>query len=299
MKRPEITKSTWYERFTYLQFNKLFQQIRNRKQDILDSGKELTPIASEKSFCRRYNVLAFPLVALLVLHPLGRGAIADDADEVDFSGTGRPTNGKSAGSRGSCNFDLTPLVPVDERGGWTTQANPTLWLQVPMELSSINSILVMVQDESGSTVYRTEQKNLDASAGIIHLPLPETVQLPVSNPDSEDKSGSFNWMVAIYCDDSGDRPAYIEGSIRRVAIETPSELNLEGKSPQEIIELSNLYAQNRIWYDALTVLGNARLAAPNDQALLEAWQKLLGYSTVGLEAVVNEPLVECCTLPQQ
>ncbi|NEO99802.1 MAG: DUF928 domain-containing protein [Symploca sp. SIO2E9] len=299
MKRPQFAKSTWYERFTHPQFNRLFEQVGKRKQEILDSGKELTPIASEKGFCRRYNIWAFPLVALLVLHPLGRGAIAHEADEVDFSGTGRPNKGKSAGSRGSCNFDLTSLVPVDEQGGWTTQANPTLWLQVPMELSSIKSILVMVKDESGSTVYRTEQENLDASAGIVRLPLPETVQLPVSNPDSEDKSGFFNWMVAMYCDDSGDRPAYVEGSIRRVAIEAPSELDLEGKSPQEIIELSNLYTQNRIWYDALTVLGNARLAAPNDQALLEAWQKLLSYPIVGLEAVVNEPLVECCTLPQQ
>ncbi|NES18933.1 MAG: DUF928 domain-containing protein [Symploca sp. SIO3E6] len=242
----------------------------------------------------KFNSWAFAVVALLVLHPLGKVAIAN---EPDFSGTGQPTDkdSNSAGSRGDCKFDLTPLIPVNEQGGWTTQGNPTLWIRVPVELSSVQSVRVMVRDESGKPVYNARLTNLDAPAGIIRLPLPDTVQLPVSSPDSE--SGFFNWMVAVYCDDTGDRPASIRGSIRRVAVDAPSEFALEGKSPQEIRELSELYVENRIWYDALTVLGKARLAAPDDPVLLEAWQTLLGNSTVGLEEVTNEPLVDCCTLP--
>ncbi|MGQ4650246.1 DUF928 domain-containing protein [Lyngbya aestuarii] len=244
----------------------------------------------------QFNIWAFPLIALLVLYPL-RGVRAND----DFRDTGRPPEGQSdsAASRGDCDFELTPLVPVNEQGGWTTQPNPTLWVQVPVELSSVKSVLVMVQDESGTLVYRTRLKDLDAPAGIVRLPLPDTVQLPVSNSDVEAESGYFRWMVAMYCDDAGDRPAYITGSIRRVAIEAPSELTLEGKSSQEIRELSEVYVDNRIWYDALTVLGNARLAAPDDPVLLEAWHTLLDNSTVGLEAIADEPLVNCCTLPEE
>ncbi len=248
------------------------------------------PQIARSPWLKRCHGWIFPLVALLVLHPLGSGAIAE---EPDFSGTGRPSSQSSgsAGSRGDCDFELTPLLPVEEQGGWTTQANPTLWVQVPVELSSVQSVLVMVRDESGTPVYRTRLTELDAPAGIVRLPLP--VELSASSPDSE--SGSFQWMVAMYCDGAGDRPAYATGSIRRVAVEAPSESDLAGKSSPAI---SNLYVQNRLWYDALTVLGEARLAAPNDPTLREAWQTLLGYPTVGLDAIADEPLVDCCTLPE-
>jgi len=243
---------------------------------------------------RRLKFLALPLAALLMVHPLGWGAIAS---EPNFSSSGQPSGngGDSAGSRGDCDFDITPLLPLEMGGGWTTQATPTLWIQVPTELSAVQSMRVEVRDPSGIPVYRAQMRDLAAPAGIIRLPLPDSVQLPVSSPDVSDASDWFTWMVALYCDDSGDRPAYAFGSIRRVAMAGMSASDLADKSSQET---SDLYAQNGVWYDALTVLGDARLADPDNPALIEAWQTLLSYSSVGLEAIATEPIVDCCGLPE-
>ncbi|WP_254721630.1 DUF928 domain-containing protein [Kovacikia minuta] len=79
----------------------------------------------------------------------------------------------------------------------------------------------------------------------------------------------------------------MEGTIHRVVQDRAIAAQIESASPQQKVEL---YAQNGIWFDALTTLANLRLANPQDPALTSDWDSLL--RSVGLEDVVTAPLVK-------
>lgn len=233
-------------------------------------------------------------VGLISLLLLSANPELAKASEPTFPEDGQPspTSGTSAGSRGDCDFDATPLLPAGQQAGLTTQTTPTLWVQIPAD-AEIASLRLDVRTSTGDR-HTARLRNLDPSpAGVVHIALPEAVALPVTEFDSTDPSDWTQWTVSMYCGTDGDLPALVQGSIQRVAIEGLSDADLAGQSPQAI---SNRYAQNGVWYDALTALGEARLAAPEDLELLEAWRTLLNYSTVGLEAIADEPLADCCTL---
>ncbi|BAY29302.1 hypothetical protein NIES2107_11430 [Nostoc carneum NIES-2107] len=66
--------------------------------------------------------------------------------------------------------------------------------------------------------------------------------------------------------------------------------------PQQLAERDQVifYAENGIWYDAITLLAQMRRRQPQTQILLTDWQTLLG--DIGLQEFANKPITPCCQL---
>lgn len=209
---------------------------------------------------------------------------------------GRP-RGRSNGtaSRGSCELTgqlpLTALVPVTQvtsettgaRGvnitydsvfSLTTQANPTFWFYVPYQLAD-TPLEFVLQDEQNQTLYQSiyQPSPEDSGEGVIRVQIPEG-ELALAEGDR------YHWFFMAYCDKNA--PSFVEGWIERSAAVPSVET-----SPQEI---ARTYAQNGIWQDALTLVGEQVIAG--EANALSDWEALL--SSVGLEAIADQRLLDCC-----
>ncbi|MCU0537814.1 MAG: DUF928 domain-containing protein, partial [Hydrococcus sp. Prado102] len=192
---------------------------------------------------------------------------------------GAPTQRSQAGSRGweqtneqsaSTNEEklLTALVPAyqttddDLVWGLTTSESPTFWFYVPYTLTPKYAIEFVLKDDRGNYVYKNKFSGKGTPPGIVSLRLPPTVSL---KSDRE-----YAWYFLLYC---GARVPdnYINGFIRRV--ERPNlEKQLRSKTPRERVIL---YAEQGIWYDALTELAQSHRDRRDNDKLNKDWTSLL------------------------
>lgn len=212
--------------------------------------------------------------------------------------SGRQRGGASRGDCPSVAKPLTALVPATQETlsnrqgkapaltswesvfGLTTAASPTLWFYIPYALTSKTPIEFVLQDEQGNNIYKTSFTTDQGQPGIVSFSLPSTATaLKVGK--------MYHWYLIIDC--APDNPPAVEGWIKRVAINSTLTRRLQTATPQQRVAL---YATNGIWYDALTTLAELRGANPEDATLLNDWVSLL--HSVGLDALMNEPLTQCC-----
>jgi Domain of Unknown Function (DUF928) len=59
---------------------------------------------------------------------------------------------------------------------------------------------------------------------------------------------------------------------------------------QTDVERAAQYGEQGIWYDALTTLAVARRSQPDNPVLAKIWADFLAQPSVGLGAIVAEPL---------
>lgn len=227
-------------------------------------------------------------MAILLLGVLsGFPAVA----EPNFGSTGQPTTG-TAGSRGRCpnmpanTKPLTLLVPAQANlGGKTTADHPTFWVYVPSALIS-NPLQFELQTEAGQEVYKTQIPANQLSPGIISIALPTTA--PALELDKV-----YRLFISIDCvGNSADVPASVEGLVQRVAIAPTLQSQLNPAKPDE---RSQIYANNLLWYDALTVLAEGLRSNPEDAKLRTAWTQLLQLPSVKLGSFTTESVSPCCT----
>ena len=96
---------------------------------------------------------------------------------------------------------------------------------------------------------------------------------------------TYRWEVSLYCsnEEQIDRPLSIQGEIQRIA---PPKKIANAKSP---LETAQILAENGIWYDAITQLGNG-YRKTKDRQLAIAWSELLQAADVnGLDRIQD-----CC-----
>ncbi len=209
---------------------------------------------------------------------------------------GRPIGRYRGGaSRGTCSavaLPLTALVPFTKQPsrtdgeevtyvwGLTTFSNPTFWFFTPYENGSTHPAEFVLQDLDGNDVYRTKVV-LPNQPGVLGIRLPSNVA--TLQPDT-----SYHWYFKVYCGQQKvGAPIFVEGIIQRVALDGTVAKQLKTASPRQ---KADLYAANGIWYDALTILAELRVAHPQDSRLVSDWQSLL--QSVGLESVATAPLAQ-------
>ncbi|MEL6223597.1 MAG: DUF928 domain-containing protein, partial [Cyanobacteria bacterium J06627_8] len=56
------------------------------------------------------------------------------------------------------------------------------------------------------------------------------------------------------------------------------------------------FADNLLWYDALTPLGQALQANANDPMIRSTWEELLTLPSVQLDEFNQFPVVSCCEM---
>jgi len=205
-------------------------------------------------------------------------------EEPDFSGDGRPRKREGGGSRGECLVKnkppLTALVPTTNLG-LTVVESPTFWFYVPYTLTPEHSVEFVLKD-GDNYVYKSKFSGREIPLGVVSLHLPSTVSLEANK--------NYDWYFLIYCDSQNkNKFVSVNGLVRRV--ERPDlKSQLDSATPQERLIL---YATEGIWYDALDEIAERRRASPDDDNLKNDWASLL--QSVGLEKLVPEPIVECCS----
>ncbi len=204
----------------------------------------------------------------------------------DFSRSGGSGSTTSTTSRGGCPNTpkpLTALIPVTSGGGLTVEPYPTLWFYVPYTLTPDKAIEFVLRDEQKQEVYQTRIPGTGSRPGIVSL------KFPSSKMAGLEVGKTYTWDFMVYCDRGIDRPAFASGWIKRVAPD--AALQKPARSPQE---RSTLYANNLLWYDALTIVGEALRTKP-DKPLVARWTSLLQLPSVGLDTITAEPVIPCCT----
>jgi hypothetical protein len=202
----------------------------------------------------------------------------------------RPGNRRRGGAgRGICpggSLGLTALAPVYETeiGGnlkqtkiWgkTTASHPTLWFYVPFgKTDNTPQVEFVLQDSKGTLFYSTPIRPPE-QPGIISIQIPETMApLEVKQ--------LYRWELRIQC----DPVLFVNGWIERVADPTGNR----ARQTLSLVQRAQLYAANGIWYDALTVLGQARRQKLQDADLKELWRGLL--AEVELQDFATQPIAE-------
>ncbi|NJO43540.1 MAG: DUF928 domain-containing protein [Cyanobacteria bacterium RU_5_0] len=165
--------------------------------------------------------------------------------------------------------------------GYTTETHPTLWFYTPHILTPERAAEFVLLDNEGNEVYRTTLVEPEMSAGIVQVSLPETVAL--------EENKMYEWYFLVNCD--AGNPMYTRGGIQRVALDA----NLTNQIQQaSLAEQAALYASNGIWYDALTILMELRLANPTDRTI--ATNLLTFLESARLQEMAEMPIGSCCSV---
>ena len=190
---------------------------------------------------------------------------------------------QGGGTRGGCQTyrEITALVPKSPQQvpwGQTISDRPTVWLNAPQGLAKDLPIEIAVRTENGKPIAKQLLTvDRDIPPGAIALPLPLGTILQVDR--------TYRWEVALYCgnEEQIDRSLSIQGEIQRIA---PPKKISNLKSP---LETAQILAENGIWYDAITQLGNG-FRKTKDRQLVTAWAELLQAASVS----GSDRIQDCC-----
>jgi hypothetical protein len=219
-----------------------------------------------------------------------------------LSPRGAPGSRKGGGTRDGyicsaleINERLSALVPAVESEqaishvwGLTVAASPTLWFYLPYLPQDIKVGELALWDETDREPRNYQQIyqgtfTVTETPGAIALSLPPTVKL---EPDK-----NYHWYLSLNMNCNGDNQSVdVNGWIQKV------KLNHNVSVPQQSSERERviLYAQEGIWYDALTLLAQLRRRHPETKTLLADWKQLL--RDAGLEEFATKAIAPCCTL---
>lgn len=268
---------------------------------------------------RLLSAIAPGTISLLMIQLLAPGLDTQQAqanpgaaqlNSVEFRLPPPPPDRDAPGNRGQgagrgCGADsqkIMALVPEYQQSlpqggsitkvwGTTFAERPTFWFDVPYEKGAIVSLEFVLQDNSrpAKDLYRTAVIPPD-TPGIISIRLPNTV-LPLE----ADKLYQWFFKARLQC--AANQPTakaqitkeQVTGWIQRINPSPDLATQLNQATPQQ---RAMLYTQNSIWFDALTTLGELRLANLQDASLAKNWNNLL--QAAGLEKVATKPIVPCC-----
>lgn len=232
-----------------------------------------------------YGTLLFVVSMLLSFSRLGETASAAEAPQVGGTNvaphlrfrpqtTGAPSVRVTGGSRGTGDATLTLDVLAPNETGITTLEQPSLfWYQ--SKPANAKFELTLLQENK---IKPLVQFSVDRSskAGIQRLKLSEHgVKL---SPGVE-----YQWVIALITDpDNRSSDLVASGVIKRVEPTAELKQKVQKSSPAS---LPAVYAEEGIWYDALSVLSDQIDAQPNNKALRDSRADLLRQ--VGLKSVAD------------
>lgn len=228
------------------------------------------------------GVLTFSsLTPLLKAQPLNK-SVTFPPTNSSRGGLSRTAGGaqRTAATCVSPGTPLTVLAP-NNNVGTTVSDNPSMFWFVPK--TQAKSAEFVVVDEEGNDVYLTTLA-LNGTPGVVKLALPDTVTL--------EPGKTYTWQLALICDPNNRRQdEFVRGNLQRTELSAEQKAKLAQSTTP--IQKAELYAQARVWQDAISILAQQRQERPNDSAVTTAWQDLL--KSVQLDAIATAPLVECCS----
>ncbi|MGB3642731.1 MAG: DUF928 domain-containing protein [Rivularia sp. (in: cyanobacteria)] len=203
---------------------------------------------------------------------------------------GTPQGTTPAGSRNSCAIaekkPLSALVPLTKkadgrelRWGLTTKENPTFWFYVPHKLKSIKNPKFSLRNRQNQTIYEKELQLTD-TPGLISVSLPvNAISLKVG------EWYEYYLFMDIDCNSNGSRKEFAQAWVKREAIGSGFEANLERISPRE---RGLFYARNGFWYDAMISFAQIKDAS----RINSEWAQML--ELIGFSEFSQISASDCC-----
>ncbi len=166
----------------------------------------------------------------------------------------------------------------------TVSANPALFWYVPKtEAKSAEFVLF---DSEGNELYKTNVA-VKGPPGIVKLSLPESVELEMGQ--------EYQWKFSLICgDENWADTRFVTGLIERTELNLEEQIKLA--ATREPLKQAEVYAEAAIWQETLSLLAQLRYERPNDLKVNNAWNELL--TSVKLDAIATQPLVECCRVDE-
>ena len=150
----------------------------------------------------------------------------------------------------------------------TLAERPTFWLYVPYALTEKvpGRFQLLEKDSAGRMEYQSVATVTGTAPGVIGVQLPPGKRL--------EENQQYKWRFVISCDpnDPTANPSTVA-----IAFRLPKNPKLEKQlqATKQPAQRAALYAQNGIWYEALTTLAEQRRANPGDAKISAKWRELL------------------------
>jgi hypothetical protein len=186
-------------------------------------------------------------------------------------------------SGNSCDLNLIALAPqfssnmpgeIPEKSVWgqTTAQYPTFWFFVPETLAS-TQLEFSLQDRQEEDIYRTSVP-IPQQPGIIGIRIPAS-----QKPLQLDRNYHWTLKAKVACQTATPNRVSVDGWVTRVHL--PGAIDRNNNSDR--------YAEQGIWYDAVTSLAQQRLQQPTDLQLQQDWIDLL--ESANLAAIAKQRLL--------
>ncbi len=192
---------------------------------------------------------------------------------------------------------LTALVPeyrnskpeLTKVWGLTADEHPTFWFYIPYAQDSIAQIDFTLRD-GDNLVNQTVYKNaipLPKQPGIVNFALPQT-----SKSLAIDKL--YQWELKLTMKRQRDKEISVTGWVQRAGLSRElSDLIKQANPSRQAV----LYAENGLWYDALSTLAKLRRDVPIEQlnqqpadlAIIQDWKNML--KSVDLDKLDNKLVI--------
>ncbi|MFN6462816.1 MAG: DUF928 domain-containing protein [Nostoc sp. DedVER02] len=198
---------------------------------------------------------------------------------------GRVRGGAKRGGLAAFKHDLTALVPFTQESnsvinvwGQTTLEHPSWFFYVPYTKDLRYAAEFVLQDQDSNEIYK-KAIALPDKPGVIRVSLPTTA--PGLALDKQ-----YRWFFTISRkQEQNSPPTFVEGVIQRVQLNPGVVKELQ---TTELLKRYAIYAQNGIWYEALTILAQLHQKNPKDPVLQTEWRNLL--SSIDLNDIAAEPI---------
>ncbi|MDY7022255.1 MAG: DUF928 domain-containing protein [Cyanobacteriota bacterium] len=214
----------------------------------------------------------------------------------DRGAPGTRADAGSRGGNGQCSQlqkPMTALIPTTNLGE-TLATHPTFWVYVPTRSATVELIL---QEPTSQEVLYEVKFPVTQGPGVVSFQLPKTAP-----PLEEGKA--YRWMFNFFCSpasvnrqSSEEQSDFtVSGVVARITPSTELSQQLKKASQTEKIAL---YAQNGLWYETVTQLGELRRTQPLNAQVTSQWTNLLQHQAVRLNSIAEEPVLACCDLKQK
>jgi Domain of Unknown Function (DUF928) len=194
---------------------------------------------------------------------------------VTPSGVGAPSVRERGATRQQNCLEGRKLVAIipENQLGLTSLARPTLLFYIPT--TSAKSLQIKFENDRTGTTFYEKKLTTPTKPGLAKFDFGELKDTP---PLELEKT--YRWTLTLHCDPQDtSADVNVSGTIRRIELDPILVRTLETAS---LRDRANLYAVNRLWYDAVKALAEARLASPRDTQLGADWAELL--KSIGLNA---------------
>jgi Domain of Unknown Function (DUF928) len=166
--------------------------------------------------------------------------------------------------------------------GLTTSERPTWWFYIPYAQDSIDRIDFSLIDGDNPANRTVDRNSIQppTQPGIVNFSLPQT-----SVPLTIDKL--YQWELKLTMKRQLDKEISVKGWIQRAGLNNELSDVIKQATPAG---QAALYAENGLWYDALSTFAELRRDRPQDLEIVKDWKNIL--KSVDLGKLANKPFVK-------